>query len=78
MFVCWNFCPYWADFLPYHNRSFQDKQDVFVKHNAPTHSKVLKIYCSAKVKVIDLDVIWKGIMSEVLMWNKKHLLPSQL
>ena len=22
MFVCWNFCPYWADFPPYHNRSF--------------------------------------------------------
>ena len=22
MFVCWNFCPYWADFLPYHNISF--------------------------------------------------------
>ena len=21
MFVCWNFCPYWADFPPYHNRS---------------------------------------------------------
>ena len=23
MFVCWNFCPYWADFPPYHNRSFK-------------------------------------------------------
>ena len=22
MFVCWNFCPYWALFLCYHNRSF--------------------------------------------------------
>ena len=22
MFVCRNFCPYWADFPPYHNRSF--------------------------------------------------------
>ena len=21
MFVCWNFCPYWALFLCYHNRS---------------------------------------------------------
>ena len=25
MFVCWNFCPYWADFPPYHNRSFGHK-----------------------------------------------------
>ena len=22
MFLCWNFCPYWALFLSYHNRSF--------------------------------------------------------
>ena len=26
MFVCWNFCPFWAHFLGYHNRSF----DIFL------------------------------------------------
>ena len=33
MFVCWNFCPYWALFLCYHNRSF-DKVEI-AGNNSP-------------------------------------------
>ena len=29
MFVCWNLCPYWADFLPYHNRSFDGNRKIY-------------------------------------------------
>ena len=39
MFVCWNFCPYWADFPPYRNRSF------CTAHANNVHNKLDWKYC---------------------------------
>ena len=48
---------------------------VFVKHYAPSGNKVQKAIFSlkVKVKVINLGVIWKDIISGVCMPNMKSL-----
>ena len=48
---------------------------MFVKHYALGGNKVQKAIFSfkVKVKVIDLDVIWKGVISGVCMPNMKSL-----
>ena len=50
-------------------------QGVFVKHYmyAPGGNKVQKANFSFKVKVTDLDVIWKGVINGVCMPSMKSL-----
>ena len=50
-------------------------QAMFVKHYALSGNKVQKAIFSfkVKVKVIDLGVIWKGVISAVFMPNMKFL-----
>ena len=50
-------------------------QGVFVKHYAPGGNKVQKAIFSfnVKVKVTDLGVFWKGVISGQCMPNMKSL-----
>ena len=42
MFVCRNFCPYWADFTPYRNRSFVRACLFVIDTIIPFYTSILK------------------------------------
>ena len=48
MFVCWNFCPYWADLPPYRNRSLADQSDYLQLYFVNSNIEILNTLQNSK------------------------------
>ena len=62
MFVCWNFCPYWADLPPYRNRSLHII-------NADKALYRIEIYRNC-IKIHQNDLVQKDIKKAPKIWRQ--------